>query len=650
MGRLYFFGDLILVAAAISALALTAYFGFPNPVPVGLGSSVAVAAIVLAVLVFARSLSIRIASVVGFLLLSFCFFITVANWWHYQYFQVFFNYEFLPFARDSGDVLKALPAFSYKKEAAYTGITYLFLFVFYAGWFKWRELSPFRARIGAISLLLAGLGLLYWVDSVIADLRKANAFTLSPYYLHPVHAFMIPLDSKSADTLSDWSYFKKRNRVLAEQEYFPVGLDSKPYNILVITMESFRASFLGAYGQRKGLTPNFDRISQRGFLFRNFYANTNYTVKGENAIICGIFDHNAKISIAEYPGEKNLECMASALKAKGYETLYMHANYGRFYNRKYFMPQQGFRHLYFHADKPGVNRASDDNIGWGLADAEFFKLALDKVSQMEVPFYAHLLSISNHYPFDYDWPVDVPNSLEGVRDEERVYLAYENAIFYSDYALGVFWKEFESSQLFENTIVVITADHGVWSFAANEGLDETYKDEEFFRMPLFIYHPEFEGYREVDQVSSQVDLPVTLMNLVGAEFDAERFLGKDLFDRVEAPWAVLMKGGQISFREAGRLCLPVNTDCAGAYQSCWAGTSAADVSDFFGMSQCYEIDGDLLRGGKVMPVEGQNKFIDKAFGMVAYENRRVFENAEDSELVAPVHLSLRQLFKEVEKD
>ena len=45
----------------------------------------------------------------------------------------------------------------------------------------------------------------------------------------------------------------------------------------------------------------------------------------------------------------------------------------------------------------------------------------------------------------------------------------------------------------------------------------------------------------IDQVASQVDLPVTLMDLLGIDFPREAFIGKNLFDEVETPWAVMMK-------------------------------------------------------------------------------------------------------------
>ena len=607
----------------LAIVGLMPYFGLPSPAVLGVQGSFGTAFLISSFLCFSYWFPRKLGTVFVVFLLAAVLLLTFANWWHYQFFQSYFNYEFLVFARDSDGAMHSLFQFAYWPQIGLQALLFFVVIVIYGIWHggggaSWHVLAQ------ALGCLFLGTFFLSLSASQIDRLRQANSLTLSPYYFHPVQAFFTPLAGDTQGSEAHWRSFKYRNRVTERAELLPAGVVARPYNVIVLNLESFRASFVGAYGNRKQLTPEFDAMAQNGVLFENFYANSNYTVKSENAIICGFFDHNVRLSIAEYQGKKNLNCLPQLLKSSGYRSFYLHANRGKFYNRENYFPELAFDELYFHADHVPKKDDGRTYLGWGLTDEEFFSLALQRLTEHgDTPFYAQLMSISSHYPFQYDWPIPVPNDVAGLTGEKATYAGYENAIRYADHALGAFWTSFLGSALAENTILVVTGDHGVWSFDPSVEGSELQQTEEYFRVPLFIYHPAINGAYRIQQVGSHVDILPTLLDLIGVGHPTEPLIGKNLFDRVEEPWAVMMKGGEVNVRFADKLCMPKVVTCGGAYQNCWADTGVSDFVKNFGQGQCYQLHGDLLSGGAASSLTMDGDVLAPAIGMITFENSRV---------------------------
>ena len=131
-------------------------------------------------------------------------------------------------------------------------------------------------------------------------------------------------------------------------------------------MESIRADLVGHYRDGVSHTPNLDRLAETYISARNFYANTNFTVSGELAALCGIFDHNTRPPISKYHEQiESLDCLPGQLQSRGYESIYLHGHNSKFYDRDKFLPMLGFNELYFHADEEDDH---SDYMGWGASD------------------------------------------------------------------------------------------------------------------------------------------------------------------------------------------------------------------------------------------------------------------------------------------
>ena len=639
--------------------AVLSYFGRLNPNIVGLKSSIGVVAIGFSIGAMFASISKKYLIIYLSLVWLIFNILIITNWWHFQYFRAYYNFQAISFTADSIDGFKSFEALKYKKEAVtlltITGLM-SFLTVFLYNFRSFRTIRSFAA-IGVC--FFGSIMAISSVEAVSSNLRSKNSFILSPEYLHPVHAFFSPVEKEAVKEvmLKDWLYFKGNNKAVSGPDNYSqtegnrLTSSSKRYNVITIVIESFKASFVGHYGSSDGLTKNFDKFASENISAQRFYANTNYTVKAESAIFCGIFDHNIRVSIAEHSGSKNLNCIPAHLKKFGYTSWYFHGNRSGFYNRQAYMKEMGFENLYFHADNSDYKEDGREYLGWGISDEDMFEIMLEKLQDTQQPFFANLMTLTNHYPFNSELPIETPfkNTVGGGSlSDHELYQNYKNTIFYSDYAFGQFWKQFKKSSLYSNTIVIVTADHGIWSFPeADKNLPHALLNERFFRMPLAIYHPEIKSPIKISEVSSQVDILPTLMGLLDVEYESEHYIGKDMFKATTRPWAVMMKSGEVFVRQKNQVCYKESTSCGGPHQVCF---SSQDPESIAGLEKCDLFSDDPLSATSLAgTLNSRDKIVDRGFSMIGYENGRVFEDKSLLATHKPVHLSRNELERKLIK-
>ncbi len=342
--------------------------------------------------------------------------------------------------------------------------------------------------------------------------------------------------------------------------------DKRPENVIVIVLESFRASESGIYGNSKSATPYLDQLAGSSLLASRFYSNAPLTSKSETAIHCSVLDYfggNALSMRGDFPA---LHCLPDILKQKGYETLWFHGHTKAYYDRVDYLPKIGFEQLYGIEDfydesfnKSFLENAGRDApehpvLGWGMPDSVLFDRALQRLTQLQGPFYAEILSLSNHLPFTFDWGIEFPDYLQST---QSLHDRYRRGMYYTDQALKGFMEKFRASGLYKNTLVVITGDHGIWTFDQARSLSELNKHEQFFRVPLLVHAKDIEP-AVVDTPSSHVDIAPTLLSMLGMSEPAA-FMGRSMLEKPDqhAPVFTLLEA-TYGVRLGDQVCVPSN--------------------------------------------------------------------------------------------
>ena len=282
-------------------------------------------------------------------------------------------------------------------------------------------------------------------------------------------------------------------------------------NVVILLEESLGSEFWGCLGRTNTLTPEMDRLAtQEGLLFDNIYASGNRTVRGMEGALSS-FPPLPGDSIVHRDRSENVETIARVLKRDGYNTMFLYGGHALFDNMKAFLIANGFDRIVDEKDFPNPSFA---NV-WGVADEDLYAGAIRQfraLSQTNKPFFATILSVSNHKPYTY--PLGrIPENPNGTR---------ANVVKYTDWCLGQFFKAAKQEAFWTNTIFAVVADHGARVYGSQDIPIFSYE------IPLVILGPAVAPQPQRRHATGcSLDLPPTILGLIGRPYES-LFLGRDL--------------------------------------------------------------------------------------------------------------------------
>ena len=309
-----------------------------------------------------------------------------------------------------------------------------------------------------------------------------------------------------------------------------------PKNVVLISVESLSAKFLGSFGNPAGLTPRLDALARDGLLFTRLYATGTRTVRGLEALSLGTPPIPGQ-AIVRRPGNEHLATVGEILRRQGYETLFLYGGYGYFDNMNGYFAGNDYR-VVDRTDFPKES-VGFGNV-WGVADEFLYDNSLTQLDRAHAagkPFMAQIMTTSNHRPYTYpDGRIDIPSP--GKR---------EGAVKYTDYAIGHFIDQARSKPWFDDTLFVIVADHCA-SAAGKTKLPVT-----GYHIPLILYAPALLAPGRDDRLASQIDIPPTLLDVMGLPGD-DHFFGLSLFEqRQESRRAFISNYQELGYLKADQL-------------------------------------------------------------------------------------------------
>jgi phosphoglycerol transferase MdoB-like AlkP superfamily enzyme len=329
--------------------------------------------------------------------------------------------------------------------------------------------------------------------------------------------------------------FADRSPLAVERDIVHPGPE-KRLNVVLVTVESLSAEFLSAFGNKHQLTPRLDQLANDGMLFTHLYATGTRTVRGLEAVTLSIPPTPGN-SIVKRPDNDRLYTLGEVFADHGYEPLYLYGGYGYFDNMNAFFGGNGYTVI----DRTAIAKEAIhmENI-WGVADEDLFTLALGELDQRSAagkPFFAHIMTTSNHRPFTYpDGRVDIPSGK-----------SREGAVKYTDWAIGDFIDRARSKPWFADTVFVILADHTA------SGRGKTDLPVEQFRIPLIVYSPGNIAPRRIDTLASQIDVAPTVLALLNFSYRSH-FFGHDIItEGPKHPRAFLANYQTVGYLEDGIL-------------------------------------------------------------------------------------------------
>ena len=279
-------------------------------------------------------------------------------------------------------------------------------------------------------------------------------------------------------------------RVLSRMPAAPDGAA----NILLLILDTVRAESLILYGYARSTTPNLEQLASRGVLFTRAFAPASWTLPSHASLFTGRYPDEMPWLFARKPLDGTYPTIAEVLRDNGYATAAFTANWA--YVTHEHGLSRGFAHFddHFEYSTLGMELLRSSSLletiatnksvrrilnSWDIiarkrattVTADF----LDWLSERPPrPFFAFLNYMDAHMPYMPPKPFDrqftqpgvvEPNWDDVLGNDEPGHLPamrdrYDGSIAYVDQQIGLLFEVMEERGLLQNTIIVVTSDHG----------------------------------------------------------------------------------------------------------------------------------------------------------------------------------------------
>lgn len=301
------------------------------------------------------------------------------------------------------------------------------------------------------------------------------------------------------------SIFRKMNSILSGVAFCLVFASASPAasppNLILVTVDTLRADYLGCYGAERPATPFIDALAGSGVLFLRAFAHNPLTLPshanlmlGTTPLVHGVHEN----TLAKVAGD-NLT-LAEFLKERGYATA---AFIGAFSLDSRFGLAQGFD-VY---DERYPSRPGGLNELPERPAAEVVRAALGWLERARAPWFAWIHLWDPHAP--YLPPADF---LKLHPDNP-----YAGEVAYADSELGKLLNFLEANRLRSDTLVVLTSDHGEAFGEHGETRHGYFAYNTTLWVPLLAAGPGLPGGRRVKQNVSHIDVFPSICEWMGFE-------------------------------------------------------------------------------------------------------------------------------------
>ena len=334
------------------------------------------------------------------------------------------------------------------------------------------------------------------------------------------------------------NYFKKKNflidseinSILNPRKKLNDSIYSKP-NVVLIIMESFGREYIGAFNKNNEIknyvsyTPFLDSLANKSLIFTNAFSNGRQSIEALPSILARLPSFKVPFTSSPYANQE-IQSLVSVFNELDYSTSFFHgAPNGS-------MGFLGLSNILGFDNYFGKNEFNNNSLYdgyWGIWDEPFLGFMKDELDKFKEPFFSTFFSLTSHEPFK------VPKEYKDVFPKGEVDM--HQVIGYSDNALRTFFNSSKSEPWFKNTLFIITADHcnQFWYPFYREPINR-------FAIPIIFYHPNNSFRGENSELSQQLDIFPSIIDLVGYNKHINSW-GRSLFsNKSDQPFSIHFSG------------------------------------------------------------------------------------------------------------
>ncbi|RKL67699.1 hypothetical protein CR203_10145 [Salipaludibacillus neizhouensis] len=416
--------------------------------------------------------------------------------------------------------------------------------------FKFTELSPLFTVVLIVLIVNLGLANIERPQLLSRSFdRELLVKNVGIYNYHLYDAYL-HTNARAHRVLASEEEFSRINDSIGEKNDLS-QLDSygiaKGRNVILIAAESLQNFVINNTVNGEEITPFLNGLISDSIYFEEFYHQTAQGKSSDAEFLMNnsLFPLSRGAVFFSHASNK-YHALPEIMNNHGYFTSSLHGNNGSFWNRNLMYRQLGYNRFYTQDDYR-IDR--ENSVGWGLKDIKFMEQSVGHLSHMPQPFYANLITLTNHYPFDLD---EEDMYIGRYNSKSNTLNKYFPTVRYMDESLKVLFENLKEKDLYENSMIIIYGDHN--GISANHNRDmSTYLEKEITpfvetelqQVPLIIHIPGMEG-KVISTVSGQIDFRPTLLHLLGIDEQKQTILGNNLFSREREDLVILRDGSFIT--------------------------------------------------------------------------------------------------------
>lgn len=371
------------------------------------------------------------------------------------------------------------------------------------------------------------------------------------------------------------------------------NISDKP-NVIFIVVDALRADHVSAYGYERLTSANIDSLVNDGIMFKNAVSQGNRTPISMPAMFTGLYTRDQGVhmlrSLASRfaPLSDKLTTITELFKNAGYTTQAVSC-------QPWISPESGYGQGF---DDFAIVSSIDTN----LSDQQTVQKAIEWIDNNKTKrFFLFLNLMGPHAPYHPPSPYDTMYFAEykgnselfpvlkdyyiqkkhkeyyktirkmnkentAEEDLKKLIALYDGKIAFTDKQIGALIDTLKSLNMYTNTMIVLTSDHGEGFLEHNEMLHGRTVYSEEVRVPLIMTYPDkLPKGEKMNEIVELVDIVPTVAGIVGIPVSDIKMRGHSIYpmDNNQDPFAYTEGGGYTKYMtdKWSLVCKSKNWDC-----------------------------------------------------------------------------------------
>ena len=323
-------------------------------------------------------------------------------------------------------------------------------------------------------------------------------------------------------------------------EHVPVRIGSKAKHLVFIILDASRYDHFGYNGNGDGMTPNIDALAETAQIFDSAIAAAPYTITSVSTLFSGLHPETHGVRKVTHKFPADLENMPRAFKRSGFYTLALSGT--KFTDRQYGLTrecdevislrdpedkEQTLSRMRREAMEEGIKKAAESGKPvfiythflpphWPYHPPGEFNSRYIANARVKYPRSWQIKGLLDNYLFD-----------EAADDLEVHHRRYMNNLAYGDHVTGELFDLLKQYGLYDDSLIVVTADHGEAFNEHGHFGHNTTTYEEMIKLPMLVRVPGVEP-RRIAQPIGLIDYFPTFAELFDLELENAHFEGRSL--------------------------------------------------------------------------------------------------------------------------